>query len=344
MQDQYEAWLKVLERYYSLPVTKEITWKRLTKNTRVYAKWIDPTDPELHGSWMSGTVLGSQTWEGNDNQWHYSYHILFDNGDQDEDIRDGDVLEEDTFNELLREKMEGGRKRSKLSGFEAIVEASKISSPVRAAPIRRNGATAGGGAKKKLYAEDPADDDSIDAELLRCNEVLDTSPPSPTNVARLSSTPSPDVHYGIYMKAKPWNVKQVSFKFVSPNSDETHAPTSDIVTEQPQVADEASSDAKGQMEDKAAAPDEPTSTSGTSAIENQDVDKSADPVSSNEKSALPEASDNTKNVHSLDSENEGNAGKELSGPSPPVEMAAQELPQTSVEGDTLTDTASDIQL
>mmetsp|Transcript_19912 Transcript_19912/g.41917 ORF Transcript_19912/g.41917 Transcript_19912/m.41917 type:complete len:557 (-) Transcript_19912:1366-3036(-) len=50
IQEQYQAWLKDLEQYYSLPVNKEMIWKRLTKNTRVYAKWIDPTDPELHGS------------------------------------------------------------------------------------------------------------------------------------------------------------------------------------------------------------------------------------------------------------------------------------------------------
>mmetsp|Transcript_18739 Transcript_18739/g.33603 ORF Transcript_18739/g.33603 Transcript_18739/m.33603 type:complete len:895 (+) Transcript_18739:430-3114(+) len=217
MQDQYQVWLKDLEQYYSLPVTKEMTWKRLTKNTRVFAKWTDPTDPELHGSWMAGKVCSSRTWEDDENQWRYGYHICFDNGDQDEDLLGEDVVEEETYYTLIREKMERGRKKSRLSGFDLIAEASKISSPI---PVKEpalravcgtvtnvTSAIADDLVKKKLYSKhsDSSDDVSLLAEL-RCDEVLESRPPSPTHVARLSSTPSPDVHYGIYMKAKPWQV------------------------------------------------------------------------------------------------------------------------------------------
>ncbi|KAL7542149.1 hypothetical protein ACHAXR_011562 [Thalassiosira sp. AJA248-18] len=207
MQDQYQVWLKDLEQYYSLPVAEEMTWKRLTKNTRVYAKWIDPTDPELHGSWMSGQVHSSRTWEDEANQWRHSYHIYFDNGDQDEDLLDGDIVEEELYTELLSEKMEKGRKKSRLSGFDLITEASKISSPIKTGPSRHNDASIGGGsAKKNLYpnGSDASDEDDSLVEELRCNEVLELRPPSPTHVARLSSTPSPDVHYGMYIKTKPW--------------------------------------------------------------------------------------------------------------------------------------------
>jgi len=220
MQDQYQVWLKDLEQYYSLRVTEAMTWKRLTKNARVYAKWIDPTDPELHGSWMSGKVHSSKTWEDDANQWRHSYHILFDNGDQDADLLDGDVMEEETHRRLLGEKMERGRKKSRLSGFDLIAEASKISSPIKTGPDQNvaskisspiktgptpNETFTAGSAKKKLYSEDSSDDDSL-MEELRCMENLESRIPSPTHVARLSSTPSPDVHYGIYMKAKPWQV------------------------------------------------------------------------------------------------------------------------------------------
>ena len=189
--DQYLVWLKEIEQYYSMPVKEEMTWKRLTKNTRVYAKWIDPTDPELHGSWMSGKVYNSKSWEGEDNQWHHSYHIHFDNGDQDEDLQDGDVVEEETYIELMTEKMERVRKKSCVSGFDLITEASKMTSPPK---NTRDGTN---------KPEEPglaSDDDGAIMEELRCNEVLETRPPSPTHVARISSTPSPDVHYGIYSK------------------------------------------------------------------------------------------------------------------------------------------------
>lgn len=218
MQDQYEVWLKDLEKYYALHVDQELTWKRLPNKTRVYAKWNDPTDPELHGSWMLGQIHSSTTWEDDDNQWRHSYHILFDNGDQDEDLQDGDVLEEDAYWALIGEKMERGRNKSRLSGFDLITEASKISSPIKTGANRPNATVDGGSRKQNSYSDgsDAPDDDGGDGdndddmlvEELRCNETLELRPPSPTHVARLSSTPSPDVHYGIYMKSKPLDLPQ----------------------------------------------------------------------------------------------------------------------------------------
>lgn len=210
MHDQYRSWLKDLEQYYALPVTQEMTWKRLAKNTQVFAKWIDPTDPELDGSWMSGKVHSSKTWEGDESRWHNSYHIYFDNGDQDENLLDGDVLEEEAYREALREKMERGVKTTRLSGFDLITEASKITSPITTAlPLTNEHDTFIGGSAERLYSEDSdASDDASFVEKLCCNEVLETSLPSPTPSVRLSSTPSPDVHYGIYMKAKSWEASK----------------------------------------------------------------------------------------------------------------------------------------
>ena len=206
IHDQYQVWLKDLEQYYSLRVTEAMTWKRLTKNARVYAKWIDPTDPELHGSWMSGKVHSSKTWEDDANQWYHSYHIMFNNGDQDADLLDGDIMEEETYRYLLREKMERGRKKLHLSGLDLIAEASKILSPIKTGP-NQDGTFIAGSAKKKLYPEDSysSDDNSL-VEELRCVEKLESRTHSPNHVAHLLSTHSPDVHYGIYMKAKPWQV------------------------------------------------------------------------------------------------------------------------------------------
>merc|ERR1712194_500528 len=205
----YELWLKDLEQYYSLPwpVSDAVNRKRLTKNTKVYAKWVDPTDPELHGSWMPGKIHSSKSREGNANQRKNSYHILFDNGDQDVALLDADVIEEESYTQLLREKMEIGSKKSRLCGFDLIAQASKISSPIKSDPTQK-GLLTGVSAKRKLYSDDADlfNGDSLVADL-RCTEKLVSKTPSPTRVARISSTPSPDVHYGIYMTSKPWELK-----------------------------------------------------------------------------------------------------------------------------------------
>jgi hypothetical protein len=190
MQDQYQAWLKDLEKYYSLRVPRYISSTRLAKNSRVYAKWIDPTDPELNGSWMPGRVHSSKTWEGDGNQLRYSYHILFDNGDQDEDLNDGEVLPKEAYTTLLAEKMEQGRINPRLCGFDLIAEASKLSSPIKPAkaiPNRHDGELAIEPTTKKSCME--CSDASIEGSLvdeLRSNDVHQSG--------RISSTPSPDVH------------------------------------------------------------------------------------------------------------------------------------------------------
>lgn len=199
MQDQYLAWLNDLEQYYSLPVPKDIRSTRLTKNQRVYAKWIDPTDPELNGCWMPGKIHSHKTWQGKDGDkitFRYTYHIYFNNGDEDEDVLN--VLPKDIYMSLLAEKMEMSRNNSRfsgMSGFDLIAEASKLSSPIKPKAIM-NIIDEG-----KNVSEAESDEDSLVDEL-RCYDVLEPKPPSPSNVARISSTPSPDVHYGIYMKSK----------------------------------------------------------------------------------------------------------------------------------------------
>ena len=212
MADQYLIWLKEIEQYYSMPITEETTHKRLTKNTRVFSKWVDPTDPEIHGCWLKGIIQNSQTWEDAQHQWRHSYHVKFDNGDQDEHLKDGDVLEEETYIEQMREKTERGKNRSQMSGFDLIAQASKIASPIKETKPKSD-TLVGDSTEEKLYTEKPTtttaavdvDDDDVLMEELRCNEVLELRPPSPST-ARISSTPSPDVHYGIYMKSKPWLV------------------------------------------------------------------------------------------------------------------------------------------
>ena len=57
MYNQYETWLKELEEYYSLPIPEEDTRELLTKGQRVHAKWVDPTDPDMHARWIRGVVL-----------------------------------------------------------------------------------------------------------------------------------------------------------------------------------------------------------------------------------------------------------------------------------------------
>ena len=61
MHNQYETWLKELEDYYSLSIPEEGTNDLLLKGQRVYAKWIDPTDPDMHARWIRGVVLSCNT-------------------------------------------------------------------------------------------------------------------------------------------------------------------------------------------------------------------------------------------------------------------------------------------
>ena len=198
MQDQYQAWLKDLERYYSLRIPKDISSTRLAKNTRVYAKWIDPTDPELNGCWMPGRVHSSKTWEGDGNLLRYSYHINFDNGDQDEDLNDREVLPKEAYTTLLAEKMEKERTKPRMCGFDLIAEASKLSSPIKPAKAlsnRHDLELAIEPATKESSME--GSDSSIEGSLgdeLRSDDVHQSRISSPSEVGRISNTPSPDVH------------------------------------------------------------------------------------------------------------------------------------------------------
>mmetsp|Transcript_19912 Transcript_19912/g.41918 ORF Transcript_19912/g.41918 Transcript_19912/m.41918 type:complete len:327 (-) Transcript_19912:385-1365(-) len=153
---------------------------------------------------MSGKVHSSKLREGNSSQGRHIYHIYFDNGDQDADLQDGDVIEEEFYKQLLTEKMERGRKKSRLSGFELITEASKISSPIKTGPGRSDAAISSS-AKKRLYSEVSAtrkksqienSNNSNDSALkgVRCTEKLGPNSPSPTRAANFS---------GIYTKSKP---------------------------------------------------------------------------------------------------------------------------------------------
>jgi len=65
-------------------------------------------------------------------------------------------------------------------------------------------------------------------EELRCNEVLELQPPSPST-ARISSTPSPDVHYGIYMKSKPWLVDAAAISNTANGKENAAATTQESV-------------------------------------------------------------------------------------------------------------------
>ncbi len=206
MRDQYQAWLKDLEQYYSLPVPDEISSTRLVKNTRVYAKWIDPTDPELNGCWMPGKVRSSKTWEGDDNQWRHSYHIIFDNGDQDEHLADDEVLPKESYTTLLREKMERGRNKPRLSGFDLIAEASKLSSPikpVKTIPNRHHddqSAVRPATMESHVEGSDASEEGSLVDEI-RCDGVLEGNP-IPSTPSLDVHSPSPDVHYGVYTESE----------------------------------------------------------------------------------------------------------------------------------------------
>ena len=142
---------------------------------------------------MPGKVLSSKKREGNANRC-YRYHILFDNGDQDAQLFDADVVEEGMYAQLLRETTERRRKKSRLSGIDLITAASKVSSPIKSHPKQNEISVS---ARRKLYSDDahPFRDDA-----LPCVEKLVSDPPDPARCAHTSSTPSPKVYSGVYTK------------------------------------------------------------------------------------------------------------------------------------------------
>jgi hypothetical protein len=197
MQNQYEAWLKDLENYYSLPLAEDNTEEVLSMDQRVYAKWVDPTDPDMHARWIRGIIISSNV---NEADGAITYHVKFADGDEDEELSSDFVLTDAKYEALLQQKIDQGRRRS-VSGFDLIHAASKISSPIKTSrPFPMNGPNGGA-----LIPElDDEDDDNnsyatIESELL-CHEVLEPPSPLPTHPEDPSA---PRIHYGLYMTTKP---------------------------------------------------------------------------------------------------------------------------------------------
>jgi len=127
---------------------------------------------------------------------------LFDNGDQDNEILDVDVVPEELYKLLLEEKTNRGRTmQSGLNGIDLIVKASKFSSPLKPGWNSRY-KTCTGGSPEEL--DDDSDEEDAFMDAFRCSEVLRSEAHTPSKVARLSGASSPEVHCGAYMKFKPW--------------------------------------------------------------------------------------------------------------------------------------------
>ncbi|KAL3800156.1 hypothetical protein HJC23_001077, partial [Cyclotella cryptica] len=241
MQHQYEKWLKDLEDYYSLPLVDGSATTRLSKGQRVYAKWLDPTDPDMHARWIRGVIISSNDSQtpNDDGTKVITYHVKFANGDEDEELKSEFVLEDSVYKALLQQKIEQG-KRQNVSGFDLIQAASKLASPVRSPRRFLNGSDHG---DVILEPNDIEEDNksfaTIESELL-CHEVLE--PPSPIPTVESDDSSVPEVHYGLYMKCKP---TVISPSFEPPRRDLEKAFQSSgvIVKQQSKKDDEAMEDA-----------------------------------------------------------------------------------------------------
>jgi len=214
MREQYEAWLRGLEKYYALPKFGDAFATRIPRGARVYAQWNDPTDPQAHGSWLQGTVR-----DANDSG---RYHIRFDNGDEDDDMSANHVLLDGVYVQLLAEKMKNNsvpvvsrvsgdarRVNGASSGLNLITNASQLPSPVRQRPNDGSRASASNAIQPvqkpsvlqfscEIATEDLAlSSDEFLLEQLCCNEVL-------ASVKPIARSKTQGIHYGIYVKAKPW--------------------------------------------------------------------------------------------------------------------------------------------
>ncbi len=135
MHEEYRSWIKSLEDYHALSVTRSMVSKRLTKGTKVFAKFIDESDPELHGQWFAGTIISAKV-SNSISQLRYSYHVLFFNGDEDEDLSDVHVLDEDSYYSLAEERNEerneNRNKRNRTSsGLDFLCGAAHITSMIK---------------------------------------------------------------------------------------------------------------------------------------------------------------------------------------------------------------------
>lgn len=226
MREQYEAWLRDLEVYYALPQLGNAFTTRIPKGARVYAQWNDPTDPEAHGSWLQGTVR-----DAHDSR---RYHVRFDNGDEDDDMSADHVLLDGVYVQLLAEKMKNSsgpvvsrvsgvasKVNGASSGLDLMTNASQLPSPVRQPLVDNSRATASNTAKLvekssalqftcEIATEDLAlSSDDFLLEELCCSEVL-------ASVKPIARSKTQGIHYGIYVKAKPWRDDSPQPEMVAP--------------------------------------------------------------------------------------------------------------------------------
>lgn len=252
MHEEYRSWIQNLEDYHALSVTRNMVSKRLTKGTKVFAKFIDESDPETHGQWLAGTILGSKV-SNRISQLRYSYHVLFYNGDQDEDLSDIHVLEEDSYHRLVEEKNENRNKRQRASsGLDFLCGAAHITSPIKSNAaetdfVRLKGRDATQSALEpmevrthladkpnKTSAPTPPSNTvssnvilqstdggsfikpELDTDLI-CHEVLESRNHSPGDDDRGTSS----LHYGCYFVTKTVKVPQ----YISQKKTTTHNPS-----------------------------------------------------------------------------------------------------------------------
>ncbi len=205
MREQYEAWLRDLEEYYALPQLGSAFTTQIPKGARVYAQWIDPTDPEAHGSWLQGTVR--------DVKDSTKYHVRFDNGDEDDDMSANHVLLDGVYVQLLGEKMKNDsgpvvkRELRATNGIndtnghlhQRLVDNSSSRATVPSATQRVQKPST-----LKFTCEIATEDLDLSSnggilEELHCDEVLATVKP-------IARSKTQGIHYGIFVKAKPWNI------------------------------------------------------------------------------------------------------------------------------------------
>jgi hypothetical protein len=200
MREQYEAWLQDVEEYFALPQLGNAFTTHIPKGSRVYAQWIDPTDPEAHGSWLQGTVRNA-TDSGR-------YHVRFDNGDEDDDMSANHVLLEGVYGQLIKEKMKNDKGRdsggaSRVNGTGGHLRQHLVDSSSRATTASSNSQRVQKPATIKFTCEIATEDLDLSSndgilEELRCDEVL-------TTVEPIVRSKTQGFHYGIYVEARPWD-------------------------------------------------------------------------------------------------------------------------------------------
>ena len=84
--------------------TSVILMKRLDDGTRVFAQFFNEMDLNMHGSWFAGTVISSNevvvAGLGKEQEGllpTYTYHVLFDDGDADYELKEECVMENNAW-------------------------------------------------------------------------------------------------------------------------------------------------------------------------------------------------------------------------------------------------------